>query len=365
MKPTAALGWIFVALLAAGCSGANQFMKASASFADATSAGAASFAPEFDTASTLCRRRARLDFLQKRLQPGARWGSSPYWSEWYAQQPINPANPQSETWKSHCDQIEQVESVYRRALELLAAYAAALHDLGASGSYSGCDVRNIAAETSSLARSLKLPGALGDAIAGIGDPLTAIANFLIEARTVKEMRQSVAKVNPTIQTVLTDLGAYARSTEAELRDAEARVGELLVTMDIRMANFTPTVRALYNALKASTGKGDGHPASDPQIALLLKGLEDEMKKSTPVDPVHAVAFYQFAAAAEDELRALRNSQDSYKQVLEDLGHAHDALSSAAAHSGDVSLDDLKRALGFTSAVLRETANIKGYLNQRD
>jgi hypothetical protein len=309
-----------VAVLALhACAYPEAFQKASVEFAEATSTGVQHFEPQFAAASTLCRTRARLDFLQKRLQPGASWGSTPYWSEWFAEQRINPSSSKSETWKQHCDRIASVESVYHRALTLLDAYANSLSALGASGSYDGADLRDMANQASGVSKSLGSAPIIGKTLAGLGEPLTKLADFLLITRTVQEMRTSVRAANPLVQSVLEALSAYGKSTEAELRDAEARLNDLLVTLEIR------------------TG---------------VVAQQREGRKNAAVDPADALVFYRFAVETEDAFAGFRSGQESYAGAVADLARSHALLAAAAELRGPKAVVTLKRALGYASQALR-------------
>jgi hypothetical protein len=340
------LGLLVAAL--AGCGNMASFQRATGSFAEATTTGARAFAVEFDTASSLCRKRARLDFLQRRLQPNAKWGESPYWTEWYELQRINPENPQSETWKTHCEGIAAVEPAFRRGLELLAAYGQALVALSGSGGYDGCDLRSAAQSAAGIMNAAHAPSMFASIAGGAGDPIARMASFLFEAVTVGQMHRFVRDGDPTVQAILTDLLRYTRAVDTELRDTEARLASLLVTLDIRMAAFSPTVRQLVRAAKAS---GDSQ-------AFSVKGLEDELRKAAPVDPVHAVELYRFASSEEDKLRALRRTQESYAAVLDRLAQAHSALARSTSAKRAESAEELKKALGLTTSALQAAAAIR-------
>jgi len=339
------------ATLAGGCSIAS-FQRATGEFANATTVTTAAVAGEFDVASALCRKRARLDFLQRRIQPNATWGAAPFWREWYASQPLDPQDAKSGTWKSHCESIESVEPIYRKGVTLLAAYGQALAALSATGCYDGADLRDIAKDASSLAKTATAPSWLASGMGAIGDPITKIADFLFAARTNKEMRDAVAQADPAVQSLIAGLRSYAAATDNELRDADARLDGVLMTLDIRMAAFAPTLRQLYHVAKSS-GAAPGAAGARPDATspAYLKALEDEIRKGGAIDPMHAVAYYRFASAEEDELRSLHRAQAALGTTLDGLAHAHELLSRAASGHGHEVEDDIKKALGFTAAVL--------------
>jgi hypothetical protein len=298
-----------------GCTYPQAFQKATVAFATATSTGTERFVPAFDTASTICHTRERLDFLQRRLQPGAPWGQAPYYTDWYEGARINPSNPSGETWKQHCDRIADVEEVYRHALGLLDAYARGLADLATSGTYDGCDLRDMAKYASDLGQKVSSAPIVGKTISGLGEPMARLTEILLARRTLRQMRESVAAANPVIQQILSALADYTKSTDAELRDADARLKDLLVTMEIRVG---------------ARGRG--------------------------ADPADVMSFYRFASEKQDELEALRKSQARYASVVADLAHAHDMLAQAAVDKGPKGIALLKKVLADATGVLRAASH---------
>ena len=314
---------ILAAAFLSGCAHLPSagFAAATSGFADGAAQVTSTFGSEFETAASVCRQRARLDFTQHRIESTAggeyAWGKHPLWPEWAAVHKVSDES--GDTWKDHCDRIAATDKLQAHALSVIAAYGNSLRALAEVGSYDGCDVGGISSKAGSIIATVGggsgVSKTVKDVLSGMGDPLNKMTSFLLQSRTQGELRQVITEADPLVQKLLGGLVLYTDATDDEARDLEQRQKDLLSSWELAM------------------------PAGR--------------------DPARAIQIHTYASQFDEEMLRLRRHQEAHRLALDDLAKAHARLAEAAAgtRAADVK-DALKKALGLLTEVLDQVAQFK-------
>jgi hypothetical protein len=89
----------------------------------------------------------------------------------------------------------------------------------------------------------------------------------------------------------------------------------------------------------------------------MKALDDEIKKTSAVDPAHALEFYRFAVEQDEAIRTLKREQRAYGDVLASLAKAHDVLHKAAKNRRP-GMEELRLVLGYSAEVMQVSATAR-------
>ena len=327
-----------IAIFGAGCGHLPSagFVDATGRFADAAEQVTQSFGSEIDTAAALCRKRARLDFSQHRIEATAGgdfdWAKGDLWRDWAARHKVSAES--SDTWQVHCDRIASADRLQERALTVIAAYGSSLRTLATGAGYDGSDVSAIAQQASGLASSLAgdkgAAKTIRDVVAGVAGPLDKIVSFLVQARTQGELRQLIRDADPSVQKLLGGLLAYTAATDEEARDLDQREKDFLLSWEVKESE---TAGALSEA--------------------------HVHKKALGSDPDRVAHFHAFASDLDEEHLRLSRHQEAHRAALDDLAQAHARLTEAAASTSAADIKGaLRKVLGLVTQLLGEIAQMR-------
>jgi len=314
-----AQGLLAALLLIASTGCATTLSKTGAAVGDTMTGLPRALEPETALASRLCEQRARLDFIQHRVE-GSRayaWDSSPRWTEWWSTHIRDKARAELGTWSDHCARIDLASKAHTEATAVIAAYGKALRALVDDGSYEGEDLTKIAHSGASIAESLGGDSFLAknkSAIAGAGDPLKQLTNFLLTRYTRHQLSEAVERAAPSVDAILAALHVYVETVEAERLDAIARLETVL-------------------------------NAAEPSLA----GTE------RPADAAHAFIFAEFAVRWTDDLRAPAARQKTYLDAIQELRDSHRRLAEEAHRARPVERELAQiraRAAAISDALVR-------------
>jgi len=318
-----AVGVITTVFGAAGCV-VEPFTKASGTFATAAKAGVDAIAPAFATASSLCRTRARMDFMFVREQ-GL---STELWSKWYETHRIenDRIDPSRRyTWKDHCDILAKSDAMLARGLDAVGAYAAALKAAAESSGYDGKTLDNLVKDSAGLAQALSgnstSTKSTTDTVAGLSGPIASIGKFAVQAYAVGKLKDAVRSGGPEVDKILDALKKYNAAVEPSIKDAEHRLANLLDQADASIRT------------------------------------DDETAKRPKPDAMRLFAFHDTAIRYEKNLADLRSEWTAYGSAMDALSKANKAMSDAA--EGKMKDEDaLKLVLGFANEVVTQLATVK-------
>ncbi len=205
------------------------------------SAMATSSTADLDAAPALvtemCRLRAELEFLTKRVEPG---NASTTFEAFYADQafPIALPGAPTMTWKQQCQGYRLVDDTFVHAVASIHGYALALGGFASESLSSTDDLKSIVKSTSDGAA--RLSGTLvpyKSALEGVGAPLSDVANAVASRWKAHELRDLVDKTDAPLQQAIRSLEAFIQAVrDNQLRDLEEAAPILLLEMSIRDAN---------------------------------------------------------------------------------------------------------------------------------
>jgi len=289
------LAALLVAVASSGC-GPGPYNRAAAAYGEATEASAVAIAQAPATADRVCRRKARLAYLQTRL--GLLETPAPIgWNDWYA----GAKATEKQTWAQHCADLAASGKVFGAALGALRQYASALRSLASAGQYDGADLKTSADGAARIAAALESPEAAAVAKPA-GNLVAKFATFLLDDITADQLEDYTRRADPLVQPLVESLERYVESLEAQVSAAESFQRDTLRALEVR------------------------------------SGLEGP----DPADPAKLLAFHAFALIAEEEITETRATLAGYRSVLKRVRIAHTAMVKAGAAGDEL---EIKKALG--------------------
>jgi hypothetical protein len=225
---------IWFAFVAATMSCSNEYLVATGAFGQTVRDTSATMPSDMGIGTVVCRRRAQLDFLQRRVEhdrkPAFDWGTGSAFVEWFA---VQGADAQH-TWAQHCEHFADADLLFEKALDILGQYGDALKNLAQRGSYDGKEVQAAAGSAGQLAAAVG-QDAVGKDIGGVGVPLAKVAQLLAQHYASREGRELVVESQPSVHLVLASLEGYCDAIVLEIADEKSRVQQLLDTVETEVA----------------------------------------------------------------------------------------------------------------------------------
>lgn len=309
-----------IAVLTATTACAKPYVEATSEFADATSAGMKAFVPAFDTASQLCRARARYDYAFARVQNA----SDMRWSDYIAKHDV----PGQGTWAKHCAKLAEGDAMLLNGLRALTGYAEALSAVAEAGDYDGAKLTELVESSSALAGKLGADGnAHTDTVKGLAGPIGTIAGWIVQAHARRHLREAIKQGAPHGDAILDALEGYNEATGAELAAARKNLADLLDAIDRRLVV-------------------DRHPNPNASTEMPLQP-----------DGMAVLSFHEAARRYEQELDDFAATQAAYAGVLRGLRAAQGALV-AAADEKKTDVDAMREVMGIASDVITQIETIK-------
>ncbi len=312
------MAWCSLMLTAAGlagCGGAE--LKATAAFAQATSASTTTLQDVVDFSHRICTQRARLSYLQHRVEKSNVVGGKPvYWSDWY--KTFKPTKEDGRTlgdsWETQCAAFQGSDKLVSSAISALAAYATALNTL-ATDDYSGKNAGGIPGDLSGVLGEIPgVPTPVSSAIKALGGDsggIAQLAGALKQTYAAKEVAKIVTATHPHMQTVLAGLSAYVAAVGLQVDQLEKDTHGALNEIDLGM----------------DTKKDD--------------------------NPAHVIAFWDVATRGERGLVATRKKQAAFANALQSLTQAEQTLAKSP-----FSATDLPTLLSLVSQVMSDVVAVQ-------
>lgn len=298
--------------LIAGC-GPGPFTRAADAYAEANAASAQEIASAPTTAFRVCRKKARVSYLQQRLGILSTPEDIP-WNKWYA----TAKATDKQSWEQYCAEVATTGKVFSVALGALRQYGVALKSLVEGGKYDGADIQKAAEGAGKIAASLENERVAG-ATKPIGNLVAQLATFLLADVTEDRIADYVRRADPLVAPLVTGLSQYVDAVDAELRAAENTQRQTLLALEVR--------------------GGLSEPGADPDKLLI---------------------FYGFALDTENDMQDTRTILECYKGVLARLKTAHGAMVKAGAQGNDV---DIKKAMGAVFDLLSQVQALHAALSK--
>lgn len=355
------IGILPLAILLASCSGA-PILDAANAYGKTTEDAALSAGNEPVSIATACSKRARLAYLENRLQhekvPGiALVGSYDDFLTTAEAIPANAAkNRPSMSYKAYCDALTDASKPYQDAVGVLSRYGAALTKLsGKSKVKIGDDVATIATSAGTFA-GLASGNDVTDAAKVVATQLKDFANLLVQERVAEDLERYVIAADPTVQKVLDGMIQY-----------DAAVGQEVKALRAAVQRDTKAVEGLYHLAGASSAASpapatfavpkpaSAKPSADTidvraDVDELRKDLQKELAAAQAreellrreVQAARPAEFFALAASLDQDAQAVEDEYGKYGDVLKKWKAAHSDLVKVAQTKSE---DDLASLLG--------------------
>jgi hypothetical protein len=298
-----------LATAASGCAGSGAFTRAADAYGKATQASASAIADVPRLADQICRKRARLAYVQNRLGLLDAPQRIP-WNDWYA----TAKATDKQTFQEYCGELAASGKVFSAALGALSQYAGALRSLAESGKYDGSDLQAVVLGTGTIAGSLGSDAASA-AVKPAGSLLGDFATFLLDGITGDKMEDYVRRADPLVQPLVESLEKYVAALGAQVGAAESFERDTLRALEVR----------------------SGLDPRGPDAGA-------------PPDTGKLMAFYGLAVTAEVDMQATRDALGGYRRVLQRIRAAHGAMVRAGARGDDA---DVKKVAGSIAELVGE------------
>jgi hypothetical protein len=215
---------LLLVTLAGGCA---DYLPATTALAGSSAAAYNVLAPLPRTSAELCKSRAAFDLMQSRLDGTAPFGSEPSWSHWFDKRTEDADG--GETWAQRCQHLTQADTEMRASAQMMAQYTALLQLTLQTGVYKGNGLKESAAAIGrGLAPFASTPAAVAG---GMGDPLTQMANVVIQFLAKRRLVQTVKAADPLIAQLVAAQKKYLHVLDAQATMAEHQLGQMLDYID--------------------------------------------------------------------------------------------------------------------------------------
>jgi hypothetical protein len=249
----------------AGCA-PTKLLQATAEFSRMTESAAADLSAAPGLVTSMCRLRAQIEFLTKRMEPGQQLTT---FEAFYSTTtfPINLPGAPTITWKQQCLAYHVADDVFAKAVLSIGEYGAALGGFGSESVAPGSDLQStVKAASDGLAQISAAAKPFKTALEGIGAPLADIADAIATEWKARELKQLVDRTDSPLHEVVRKLDAFvtvlrdeqmrdlreALQTlldEVKLRDAWQLPGSMLdVTLGDQLAQYDRRLAALSDLL---------------------------------------------------------------------------------------------------------------------
>jgi hypothetical protein len=347
------------ALALSGCY--SSYLDAAGKFATATSDSTATLQGAVDLHHRLCERRARLDYLQHRLEgtntvDGHPDGAVVYWDRWPST--FKPSGG-GQTWDATCAASKDADEVLRKLLAILSAYADAMATVSGED-YAGADVGGLV--NSAEATIAKLPGdaksaaavlkALGKTADGQPGPIGSLAGALKKSYAAKHVAELVAATDPAVTVLLSGIDRYLTAVALEEGQWEHDTRKLLDSLDRSL----PAPGEMRSAARIANGRAE-EPPTKAALSEATAPAKGRLVRPDPVDVIEFMHSADRALASAENTRAL---QQSLQDAVSALQQAEAALVRANGNSRSPSVGTV---LGLITEVLGDIAAAKAAINQ--
>jgi hypothetical protein len=329
----------------AGCVDVPLIRDAASAYGKTTEDAALSVGNEPASIATSCQKRARLAYLENRLQHEKLSGIALIgtFDEFFTAAEAIPANPTKSrpalSYKAYCSALDDASKPYQDAVGALSRYGAALAKLSGKSSVKiGDDVATIANSAGTFA-SLASGNDVTDAAQVVATQLKDFANLLVQQRVAEDVSAYVIAADPKVQKVLDGMIQYDNAVGQEVKALRAAVRRDITSVEglyhlAGAAPITPPQSASFTTPKPVSTKPTADTADvRADIDALRKDLQAELTAAQARDEAlrrelqstKPAQFFELAESLDREALAVEDEYGKYREVLVKWKAAHTDL----------------------------------------
>jgi hypothetical protein len=399
-RPRSEAALLSLLFLGLGC-GPSPYTIATDAYGKSISEGLSSFSPVFETAVELCYRDAELEHLQYRLenkQGGRPWSQKPRLGDVFILGATVKVEKPGTTElvdvsvRERCRRLDQADSLLRKGLVGLEAYARALSSAGSKVTINSERLGEMVKGSGDLATELSKNSTdtkqYTDRITPIGQALGRLTGVFTEAIVEKKLKETIQKTHPHVLAILEAARAYVGATRGEMDNVENRIKLVLNTVDqligkslnpplaAAAAEAPPAVSVPPKTPELAKGKKKEPPALVAASPSVLKeALEQAMKEALAEhersvvarpwpSPPDVLALYDYAERERKEIAHTRKALSAFDAVLDDLQNAESDLKDCADGkiADEVVLD---RVFTLAIGIVKEIETLKALASKKE